>query len=124
MLSPFHCFDFAEAIEITTLADELGGEEGGDELARERSVPELDAAMVERHRDLHDTRSSSAVARAITLSTLKPSFSSTVAPGAEAPKRSSESASPWSPIQRSQPRRTPGSTESRARTSGGSTSSR
>ena len=45
-------------------------------------------------------------------------------PGADAPKCSIEIESPWSPTHLLQPSSTPGSTESRARTSGGSTSSR
>ncbi len=63
-------------------------------------------------------------ARATTLSTLKPSCSSTVPPGADAPKRSIEIESPSSPTHLLQPSATPASTESRAFTSGGSTSSR
>src|SRR5438552_4864868 len=47
----------------------------------EHGGAQLDAAMVESHGHSHETRSSSAVARATTLSTLKPSFSSTVVPG-------------------------------------------
>src|SRR5579884_691584 len=82
-------------------------------------------AVVERDGDArHATRSRSAVARATTLSTLKPRRSSTVVPGAEAPKRSRATESPWSPTHCFQPSATPGSTERRARTSGGSTSSR
>ena len=45
-------------------------------------------------------------------------------PGADAPKCSIEIESPWSPTHSLQPSATPGSTESRAFTSGGSTSSR
>src|SRR5581483_617486 len=83
-----------------------------------------DATVVEGDRNPHQaTRSRSAVARATTLSTLKPSRSSTVVPGAEAPNRSSEIESPRSPTHCFQPSATPGSTERRARTSGGSTSS-
>src|SRR5207244_9066970 len=81
----------------------------------------LDALRLACH---HATRCSSAVARATTLSRLKPNCSSTVFPGAEAPKCSSEIESPWSPTHRFQPSPTPGSTDSRAFTSGGSTSSR
>src|SRR5438552_10291243 len=58
----------------------------------------LDALGLARH---HATRCRSAVARATTLSRLKPNCSSTVLPGAEAPKCSSEIESPWSPTQRS-----------------------
>src|SRR5436190_8488232 len=91
---------------------------------REHRVAQVEAAVVERGDDVHVTRSSSAVAFATTLSTLKPSRSSTVVPGADAPKRSSETLSPRSPTQRFHPSETPASTESRAWTSGGRTSSR
>ena len=63
----------------------------------------------------HDTRSSSALARATTLSTVKPRCSSTVV--ARAPTRRSGRARPSrraSPTQRFQPSEMPASTESRA----------
>ncbi len=70
-------------------------------------------------------RSTTASVRAATFSAVKPSFSMTVGPGAEAPKRPSMPiASPSSPTQRCHPSVTPASTETRARTDGGSTSSR
>src|SRR5207249_4045372 len=73
---------------------------------------------------IHETRSSSADACATTLSTLNPNCSSTVFPGAEAPKCSIETEPPWSPTHLLHPSATPGSTDKRAFTSGGSTWSR
>src|SRR5581483_3661381 len=70
-------------------------------------------------------RSASAIARSATCCDVNPSCSSTVFPGADAPKRPSmPMESPSSPTQRRQPSVTPASTESRDRISGGSTSSR
>jgi hypothetical protein len=57
------------------------------------------------------------------FSTLKPSFSSTIAPGAEAPKRSIPSTSPSLPTHFHQPSVAPGSTASRAVHARGSTCS-
>ena len=68
-------------------------------------------------------RPSSARARSATLSGVKPNFSSTSSPGAEAPKSSRETTSP-SPTQRLQPKLAAASTASRAGTAGGSTWSR
>jgi hypothetical protein len=58
------------------------------------------------------------------FSDVKPSFSSTVVPGADAPKRSSPSTSPSMPTHFHQLIVAPGSTARRARTARGSTSSR
>ena len=69
-------------------------------------------------------RASSVRARPATFSGVKPYSAMTIAPGAEAPKRSTETTSPCAPTQRSQPSETPASTPRRASTSGGSTESR
>src|SRR5713226_3612922 len=72
----------------------------------------------------HETRARRASARTTTLSGVNPKCSSTVWPGADAPKCSIEIESPSSPTHCLHPSATPASTESRAFTSGGSTSSR
>src|SRR5262249_34511209 len=55
---------------------------------------------------------------------VKPRCSSTVAPGAEAPNRSSATIAPCSPANRSQPSDAPASMQTRASTDGGITCSR
>src|SRR5205823_1292200 len=90
----------------------------------EDCIAKMDSAMIEGDGDVHDTRSRSASARATTLSAVKPNFSSTTSPGADAPKCSIEMESPSSPTHCFHPSLTPASIETRALTSAGRISSR
>src|SRR3954463_6837259 len=69
-------------------------------------------------------RSSTARARAATLSPVKPKCSYSTLAGAEAPKPSMATTSPCSPTQRCQPSGLAASTATRARTAAGSTPAR
>src|ERR1051325_2584215 len=85
---------------------------------------ELESGVIGADNDSHRFYLRRARARSTTWPAVKPNFSITIFPGADAPNRSIPMISPLSPVYLCQPRGNPASTAIRRRSDGGSTESR